>query len=240
MSNRSSTGPPSRNDPRRPRLEPVPKPGGGTRWLTVLDPAGDAAYRRAVDRLAGRIERSLGPEVFALRARPAPDGWRIASWRPARSRWHRAILSAVRGARPGTAFAVADVRDCYGSISPEALSAVLGPDAVAAMDEVRRLWDPGVRGLPIGPEPSAILANAVLAELDRAARGSGVEHVRWVDDLVLWGAGGDVRRALDSIRAAAARLGLELHEAKTRTLFDRGELRALSLAGRDSSIIAAP
>lgn len=240
MSNPPSTGPPSRGDRRGPRLDPIAKPRGGTRWLTRLDPAGDAEYRRAVTPLAGRIERSLGPEVIALRARPAPDGWRLESWRRARARWRLAILAAVRGARPGTVFAVADVRDCYGSITPESLSSALGPDAAAAMDELGRLRDAGVRGLPIGPEPSAILANAILAELDRAARGSGVEHVRWVDDLIMWGESGDVRGSLDALRAAAARVGLELHDGKTRILSDREELRALSLGGRDSSIIAAP
>ena len=232
--------PPSRDDRRGPRLVPIPKPRGGTRWLTRLDPAGDADYRRAVAPLAGRIERSLGPEVIALRARPARDGWRLAPWRRARARWRRAIRAAVGAARAGTGFAVADVRDCYGSITPEALSATLGPDAAAAMDELRRMRDAGVRGLPIGPEPSAILANAILAELDRAARGSGVKHVRWVDDLVLWGEPGDLRRSLDAIRSSAAGVGLELHDGKTRILPDAEELRALSLGGRDSSIIAAP
>jgi hypothetical protein len=224
----------------RVRLEPVPKPDGGVRWLTRLDPAGDVAYRRAVAPLAGRIERALGPEVTALRARPAPDGWRLASWRRARVRWHRTLLAAIRGARTGTAFAVTDVRDCYGSISPQTVSAVLGPDAERAVAELRRLRDAGVRGLPIGPEPSAILANAILAELDRAARESGVAHVRWVDDLVLWGGRGDVLRALRSVEDVAARHGLTLHEGKTRLLADREELRSLALGSRDSSIIAAP
>ena len=35
---------------------------------------------------------------------------------------------------------------------------------------LERLHERGVRGLPIGPDPSAVLANAVLAEMDRAIR----------------------------------------------------------------------
>ena len=141
---------------------------------------------------------------------------------------------------PGTVFAVADVRDCYGSIAPEVLLALLGPAAEPAVDVQRRLRDAGVRGLPVGPEPSAVLANAVLGELDRALRSTGVRHVRWVDDVVLWGSRDDVRCAVASLRFAATAVGLELHDRKSRVLADRDELRVRALDERDSSIIAAP
>lgn len=232
--------PPTRHDAAHPRFEPISKPGGGIRWLTRLDPAGEAEYREAVRPLAGRIERALGPEVFALRALPTSDGWRLAPWGPARAAWRRTLTKGVHEARPGTTFAVADVRDCYGSISTETIAALLGPEAAHAVAVLRRLHDRGVRGLPVGPEPSAVLANAVLSELDRAIRRTGAQHLRWVDDLVLWGARADVRHALDSLDDIAARMGLELHRAKTRLLADRQEARAVALGGRDSSIIAAP
>jgi hypothetical protein len=61
-----------------------------------------------------------------------------------------------------------------------------------------------------------------------------------VDDLVLWGAHGDVLRALAALEGAAARHGLALHEGKTRLLADREELRSYALGSHDSSIIAAP
>jgi hypothetical protein len=232
--------PPTRDDGAHPRLEPIPKPGGGLRWLTRLDPAGDAEYREAVRPLAGRIERALGPEVFALRALPASNGWRLARWGPARATWRRTLTRVVREARPGAAFAVADVRDCYGSISPETIAALLGPEAAHAIAFLRSLHDRGVRGLPIGPEPSALLANAVLSEMDRAVRGTGAQHLRWVDDLVLWGSATELRRAMGALDHVAVRMGLELHRTKTRLLADRQEAHAVALGGRDSSIIAAP
>jgi Reverse transcriptase (RNA-dependent DNA polymerase) len=240
VSSPPSTGPPSRDDQRGPLLVPFPKADGASRWLTRLDLAGDAEYRRAVDPVAGRIERSLGSEVLASRARRSSAGWRLRPWRPARARWRATFRAATDEASPGTAFAVADVRDCFGSITPGAVERLLGPAAAGAVDVLRRLHDHGVRGLPVGPEPSAILANAVLGELDRALRRTGVAHVRWVDDLVLWGTTADMRRAPDALRSAATRVGLELHEGKTRILSGRDELRVLAPAGRDSSIIAAP
>jgi hypothetical protein len=233
-------GPPSRNDAAGPRFEPIPKPDGGLRWLTRLDPAGDAEYREAVRPLAGRIERALGPEVLAIRTRPTPGGWRLASWRPARDVWHATMRRVLREATRETTFAVADVHDCYGSVSPETIATLLGPDAATAVDFLRRLHEHGVRGLPIGPDPSAVLANAVLLEMDRAIRNTGARHLRWVDDIVVWGSRADVRHAVRSLGAVAARMGLALHRDKTRFLADRHEARAVALGSRDSSIIAAP
>jgi len=234
------TGPPARADAVGPRFGSIPKPGGGLRRITLLDPAGDAEYRQAVSPLAGRIERALGPEVFAIRTRPAPGGWRPAPWGPARAAWRRAIRDVVDRPSRGTAFAVADVHDCYGSISPEMVEALLGPEAAHAVAFLRRLQERGVRGLPIGPDPSAIVANAVLSEMDRAVRDTGARHLRWVDDVVVWGTPAEVRRALDGLDETARGVGLALHERKTRCLADAHEARAVALGGRDSSIIAAP
>jgi len=235
-----ATGPPSRDDAAGPRFRSIPKPDGGLRWLTRLDPADDAEYREAVRPLAGRIERALGPEVLAIRTRPAPGGWRLASWGPARAAWHETLRNITREATPETTFAVADVHDCYGSISPETIAALLGPEAAQAVDFLRRVHERGVRGLPIGPDPSALLANAVLSEMDRAIRSTGARHLRWVDDVFLWGSCADVRHALSALDDVTARLGLALHREKTRFLADRHEARAVALGTRDSSIIAAP
>ena len=237
---RRSPGPPARSDDTGPRFEPVPKPGGDLRWITRLDPTGDAEYRQAVRPLAGRIERALGPEVFAIRTRPSADGPTLAPWVPARAAWRMTLRRVLREATPGTAFAVADVRDCYASISHETIASLLGPDAAHAVAFLRRLREHGVRGLPIGPDPSAVLANAVLGDMDRAVRITGARHVRWVDDVVLWGARADVRRALVALEDVTGRLGLSLHEKKTRLLADALEVRTVALGEQDSSIIAAP
>jgi hypothetical protein len=235
-----STGPPSRSDIAGPSFERIAKPDGRLRWLTRLDPAGDAAYREAVRPLAGRIERALGPEVFAIRTRPAPGGWSLVPWGPARAAWRRALRRAITEATRGTAFAVVDVHDCYGSISPETIARLLGPEAAPTVDFLRRIHERGVRGLPIGPDPSAVLANAVLSELDRAIRATGVRHLRWVDDVVLWGSRADVGHALSALDDVAARMDLALHQDKTKFLADRYEARTVALGERDSSIIAAP
>jgi hypothetical protein len=235
-----SARPPGREEPHAPRFEAVPKPSGGIRWLTRLDPADRARYELAVRPLVGRIERSLGPEVFATRGRRTSSGWRVAPWRPARRAWRRAVRAALAGAGRGTSFAVADVRDCYGSISAETLEDLLGSEAAHAVAVLRTFRERGVRGLPVGPDPSAFLANVALAELDVALRRAGVRHVRWVDDVFAWGDATQVRRAVDGLGRAAASLGWELHAGKTMLVADREEAHAVALGARDSSIIAAP
>lgn len=190
--------------------------------------------------LAGRIERALGPEAFAIRTWPAGDGPTLAPWAPARAAWRRTLRRVLHAAPAGAAFAVADVRDCYGTISPGTIASLLGPEAGHAVAFLRRLQEHGVRGLPIGPEPSAVLANAVLSELDRAIRSTGARHVRWVDDVVLWGAYAEIRRALCALGDVTGRMGLSLHEGKTRLVADIDEARAAALGEQDSSIIAAP
>lgn len=227
-------------DDRDARSEPIRRPGGGVRELTWLDPALDAEYRSAVGAVAGRIEGSLGPEVFAVRAQPGADGWRPAPWRPALAAWRRSLAAAIRATGDGTSFAVTDVRDCYASISAETIGDLLGPEAAHAVAVLRRLRDHGVPGLPVGPEPSAILANAALSRLDHAIRSSGVHHLRWVDDIVLWGSPAQIPGALAALAAAAARVGLELHDGKTAILEDRRQLRATALGRPVSSIIPSP
>jgi hypothetical protein len=61
-----------------------------------------------------------------------------------------------------------------------------------------------------------------------------------VDDVVLWGARPEIRRALCALDDVTGRLGLSLHEGKTRPVADIDEARAVALGEQDSSIIAAP
>lgn len=223
----------------------IPKAGGGQRRLTVLGPDEAAAYARAVGRLTPAIERRLGPEVFANRA---PGAGSLEPWRTARARWKRSAAALLRTGP----IATMDVSQCYESITPEAAARALGELHVsdAAVREVVGLLGAfrraGVPGIPVGPEPSAILANAVLAGVDEGLRGQGVAFVRWVDDLVLspshpaaLGAG---ERAVET---ALAELGLVSNPAKHHRFADVEEARASVLgrgagAGSTIEILVAP
>ena len=191
------------------------------RRLARLDPEDETSYARAVSALVPAIEARLGPDAMANRAlgRGAFEGTTLECWVEPRRAFHLALR---RLAAYGDVMMI-DVLDCYGSIRPRTVESVLRRlrrgDAAGVVRLLGHFEDAGVRGLPVGPEPSAILANAVLSGVDRALDRAGVRHVRWVDDVALASrheaAAG---RALGAAVEALDALGLALNERKTRVL----------------------
>lgn len=216
----------------------IPKRRGGVRILTRLTPKDAMAYALAVGLVAPAIERSLDPGVFTGRTLAAGRRDRITV---ARARWRAAI---VRALRPGTFVIAGDVMDCYASIGADSVTTGLGAagaDPAAAAGVLRALRGieaVGTRGLPVGPPPSALVANAVLAVADEVVRDRGATLMRWVDDVIICA---DDRhaavRAFDSWTASLRCLGLTPHDGKTRRWSDHDEaLHALlgaSASGAD-------
>jgi hypothetical protein len=197
-----------------PRITGQARPGGGVRRMVALEPGDDAVYRDLVARAATALERSLGPAVVANRVVGAPLV--LENWRVAHERWRGAIgRSAARGFRVHV-----DVADCYDSIRPEVVAVSLrsaGADPRSLVRLLHELVEHGVPGLPIGPEASAVLANAVLAPVDLALAAAGAPHVRWVDDVVAFAPGRRRAMVLTAVvRRELEALGLRLNEGKTR------------------------
>ena len=238
----ASTTPRGREPARR---YPVPKPGG-LRWLARLDPADAAEYAGAVARVAVRIELSLGPEVVANRVRRAAltEGELVMEpWRAARRRFlqrARALCS------DWPTLLVTDVRDCFGQITASTVRRTL--DAIgcregeigAVVAILERFRADGVPGLPIGPDPSAVLANAVLGPVDLTLAEIAA-HVRWVDDFVVFCRDAErAASALERLRAALATLGLEPAKEKTAIVHGARAVRHALSRGALSGVAAAP
>lgn len=237
--------------PARPTLRgPIrwgsaPKPRGGTRVLARLFTDDEVRFVNAVARVVPFVERARGREAFANRvdrSDPRRGPLSFEPWAMARGRWERDLLRLERTAR---VIAVTDVKECYASIGPRVVQdrlASLGaaPEIASEVGSWLRVFgDSGVTGLPVGPQASAVLADAVLFAGDAALRSAGVSHLRWVDDVVI--ASPDRQsavKALDRLREAWEDVGLVFHDGKTLML-DRdgfGALRArsTSLAGTSS------
>jgi hypothetical protein len=194
--------------PAAPRLAHAKSPRG-TRVLTVLEPGAASSYEAAVAALVPYIERSLLASVVANRAmliNSVPPSFRLEPWRAARDRFAREARRLAAGAG---ALLVADVRSCYPSIGVEVVyrrlrSLGCPPESASAL---RCLLESfrfvGVSGLPIGPEPSAVLANAVLSEADEALAAEA---------------------ALRALRRSLSRTGLELAEDKTLLVEGRSDI----------------
>jgi hypothetical protein len=114
---------------------------------------------------------------------------------------------------------LADVRSCFVSITPAVVERRLrllgcAEDASSVRAVLERLSELGVRGLPVGPRASAVLANAVLARVDEEIAAAGALHLRWVDDLAVFPGDGDPERVLDRVAEALHHLGLSLAAEK--------------------------
>jgi hypothetical protein len=206
------------------RLVPVAKPGG-VRWIVRLDEPAATAYAALVGRVVPIVEASLSSAAVANRVvevRPRPPAILLEPWRAAHDRFRRTLkgLASASGA-----VLMTDVRTCYASISPDVVGRSLcrigcdDTDVGPIVSTLRALAGRGVRGLPVGPEASAVLANAVLGGLDDALRQAGVRHVRWVDDVVAFTPDPEsAEQALRVVGSALGALGLVPAREKTRIL----------------------
>jgi hypothetical protein len=87
-----------------------------------------------------------------------------------------------------------DIKSYYPSVDIDRLQSVLKASrclrpAAFLILKMLRQWQlrDGLRGLPIGPEVSAIIGNFFLHPLDRLLEANGYEHLRWSDDLFIFG-----------------------------------------------------
>ncbi len=199
-----------------PRTYTIPKPAGGHRLMTELSPRDARVWLGLANAAAPAVERWLGPEVLGNR-------WDIAggALRPVRPALRVAREVAACLAASSETLVRTDVRDCYGSIRPGALESSLrragvSREAAARAARAAGAWnEQGIPGLPVGPEPSALFANAVLGSADSALRRAGLRFARWVDDLLVdpgHRAPSDVLAVLDE---AWASVGLVRAEHKT-------------------------
>jgi hypothetical protein len=235
-----------------PSVEPIRTAGGAVRMMARLPAADARAYAAAVGSLSRRIEGSLSAAVMANRVRgraSGPPTVELEPWGAARRRFSRAAGAAAAGA---AVVALGDVADCYASVSEVVLERRLRSIGAGA-SELRpvlaildRLHEHGVRGLPVGPAASAVLANAVLGHVDdslgrcraQAGAGPGVRHLRWVDDIAVFAP--DDRSAMDALARfedALGELGLAIARSKTGLVAggeSTGSLRLERLSGADA------
>ena len=206
--------------------------------LARLSTDDELRFGGAVARVVPVVERARGREAVAnrvTRSDPRRGTTSFEPWPRARGRWEGELRLIERTAR---VIAVTDVRECYASIGARVVQDRLrslgaAPEIASEVGSWLRVFgDAGVVGLPVGPEASAVLADAVLFAGDIALRAAGVAHLRWVDDVII--AAPDRRsaaRALDRLREAWAAVGLEAHDGKTLIL-DRDGMGALRARSR--------
>lgn len=184
--------------------------------MAILTPRDTRAWHRLAGRVAEAIEPGLGAQVLANRVRSPGPVWTLE---PVGSALARARRFAAR--MPPGIIVRTDVAAFYPSVTPTVLYTTLGrigaatEDARAAANMLDGWGSKGHPGLPIGPSGSAVLANAVLAEVDAALE--GVAFLRWVDDyLIALRTESGVSRLLQRLDEALDNLGLLRSQPKTQ------------------------
>jgi hypothetical protein len=220
-------GMPGRSDDDPPiTFSTIPKRSGGFRVITRLAQPDDMRYRNAIAKIAARVESVLPVAAVADRATTGRyafsrgPAFSREGFRPARRRF-RSRARALARSRPGPVV-LADVRSCFASITSEVVGERLlrlgchPAEVGSVLSILERFGEHGVAGLPVGPQASAVLANAVLGAADEAVVASGAHHLRWVDDFLIFPRRErDAAEVLERLAAALDELGLELASEKS-------------------------
>lgn len=179
------------HSPRPHRQILVPKLVSGFRICTQLDPFDTILFTAMVYEYAGQIESgriavSKGI-VHSHRLSLTKDG----SFYVAKNPWDTFQLTSAKRAARGTQswVVVADIADCYTNLYHHRLENSLSaarvskPRVKSIMGFLGALSAGNSRGIPIGPQASALLAEICLDDVDRMLVNEGYRHVRYVDDI---------------------------------------------------------
>ncbi len=185
-------------------------------------PIDEILYRIVGGRITGNVERALDESVVSWRLTTQPPAWRLWDKNESFARQRKEVRSLSRH-EPFPGALVTDVTNYFPSIATEILikhlTSLSAPrEAVSYVEAALLSWQgAGLKGIPIGPETSALLGNVFLSPIDDELTSLGFKYVRLTDDLVVLpphtGVGlDDVVSLIDD---RLAQLGLKRSELKT-------------------------
>lgn len=195
------------------RFADVPRADGGSRRAPVLSGSALSALRCAVEPLRRISDEVLDPAVCGYRVGATGDVSYSEEYRR-----FRAFAEAL--GEESSWVVVADVRNFFDSVSSHAVRLSLRHGFESAIeptvDVINQLRGRGVAGLPAGYGDARLIANAVLAPVDRALR---APFTRWIDDYrVFASTRAEADDVVRSLRNALGVLGLRLNDAKLEVM----------------------
>jgi hypothetical protein len=203
----------------------TPKSRYGFRVATQLHPVDSIIFSALVYEIAKDLEASRVPKrldvVMSHRIKRSPGG---QLYDPGYNfECFKARLRALCAEKPKWWVVSTDIADFYNRIYHHPLQNALGAATkkgqhVKAIMRMLSQWTYGVSyGIPVGPAPTRILAEVVLADVDRALLDEDIEFCRFSDDFRLFAK--SEREAFSQLAKLANYLhenhGLHLSERKT-------------------------
>jgi hypothetical protein len=168
----------------------TPKQRFGFRVSTQLDPLDTLLFLSLVYEAGGPIEFVRLPAndgiVHSYRFAPTPDGHLFDS--AANFETFRAAAESRATTGNYSHVVTADIADFYPRIYSHPLENALlaacgGTGHARAILKLLEQWNYGVSyGIPVGPNPSRLLAELAICDVDQALLSEGFSFIRFVDD----------------------------------------------------------
>jgi RNA-directed DNA polymerase len=206
--------------PRAPLEDERPKPGGGSRTVSIYQ-VGDSALSKLVfESLLAKNGPTLGARAYAYR-KDVTSQDAIQFIKASFSGRHRLFIAEY------------DFSSYFDNIDHEHVRKVLRDRFLVSAEErsvvegfLRVGGRPGneyepvgplrSRGIPQGTSISLLLASAAAWNLDRMLEGCGVNFVRYADDTLIWGSEyNSVTEAVALLHNAASEMGVSVNTNKS-------------------------
>ncbi|HLW72240.1 MAG TPA: RNA-directed DNA polymerase [Candidatus Binataceae bacterium] len=213
------------------------------RVMAVASVADLALLRVDGGRLARVTDPTISDRVYSYRISSFGDAASAWTFRSSKEAWRAFTEAGISVLDDDTRpfMCRTDVTKFYPSIRFDLLEDLLlrcrcNHKIVRRLLRTLEFWrdQTGLRGLPIGPEASAVLGNLFLAPVDQSIIASGADHKRYGDDILIFTKTRALREAVVTLLdKELPMLGLTRSEEKTK-LFDDPEEARENL--RDSKI----
>lgn len=211
----------------------VPKHDLSYRQATQLDPLDSLFMTALVYSFGNDIEVRRRPrsdqQVFSYRFQPSAEGELYATSHA----WNQFWARCYKMAEGSSTVLVADIADFYNQIYHHTVENQLGESGWPnqAIKWVVRLLESTSakvsRGVPVGPHPVHLLAEASLIPVDNSLAARGIQFCRFVDDIIIFtNSDTDARAALYALAEILDKQQrLHLQNIKTEVL-PSGKFRA--------------
>jgi hypothetical protein len=166
----------------------VPKDGASFRNAAQLDPIDAVLLGGLICELGPLIEARRSPtaeeRVFSYRFAPTADGGLFAP-----DLWDSFWAVSIRRSMAKPVVLTVDISDFYNQISHHSVEnqldrcGVSAPDIKIVLNLLKSSTDSISKGIPIGPHPMHLVAEASLIPLDDLLKQRGIEFCRYVDDI---------------------------------------------------------